>query len=183
MQSATATTTTRTFFVDLQGFLDFEKNFILKELCILECRDNRFCANNEQIHHYIFKPPYAWAQLTKRVREQALWLKCFHHGFSWNSGDSEYSEIDSIFNKILMREETFKPIVVVKGAEKVKWFKRLTNDIFECVDMNNLGCNINLSDLEFKKKLSTKHCNRHDSSLHCAQQNVDILHNWLHEKY
>lgn len=173
-------TTTKYFFVDLQGFTEFKK-LILKELCILECETTsgfvNMCAN-DKIHHYIFKPPFEWKQLNSKARTQALWLKCFHHGFSWNSGDTEYSEIESVLYKTLTKE-TRTPIVYVKGAEKVKWFNHFTGGKFECVNLDKRGCAVNLSDLEHKIYFTNKHCRKHDTSLHCALQNVHILHEWI----
>lgn len=171
-------TTSKYFFVDFQGFIEFKK-FILKELCILECEFARdgMCVD-DKIHHYIFKPPFDWKHLNSKSRTQALWLKCFHHGFSWNSGDIDYSEIETILHNILTRE-TSTPKVYVKGAEKVEWFNHFTGGKFKCISLDKLGCAWNLSDLEHKKCLTNKHCGKHDTSLHCALQNVDILHEWI----
>lgn len=171
------------FVLDVQGFVEF-KYFTLKELCILECEDNgngvvdvNSCANHKS-HHYIFKPPFEWKHLSYKARTHALWLKCFHHGFSWNSGDTEYSEIELILHQILTKE-TDTPIVYVKGVEKVEWLNQFTKGQFEFIDLEKLGCAIPLSDLENKKDFTHKHCGKHDASLHCALQNVDILHQWI----
>lgn len=173
--------TTKNFFLDLQGFVEF-KNFTLKELAILECEADRSVCARDKVHHYIFKPPFECKHLHRGNRLQALWLKCFHHGFSWNSGDTEYSEIESILYKTLTKE-TITPTVYVKGSEKVEWFNRLTNGLFNCINLENLDCALNLSNLEHKKRLTNIHCGKHDTSLHCALQNVDILHRWKLDLY
>lgn len=168
------------YFIDFQGFTEI-KNFILKELCILECSDLRSDTVNvceKKIHHYIFKPPFEWNQLSQNARTYALWLKCFHHGFSWKSGDTEYSEIETIFDQILKKDANITAIYV-KGAEKIEWFKMFTKGKFACFDIDEMNCSVNLSDLEHKKCITDKHCHRHDASLHCALQNVDVLHRRL----
>lgn len=171
--------TSKHFVVDLQGFIEF-KNLILKELCILEySNDRRINVVNKEFHHFIFKPPFEWKQLNQNAQSQALWLKCFYHGFSWNHGEIEYSEIESVLRKTLTKE-TNTPVVYVKGAEKVEWFNHFTIGNFECINLDGLGCALNLSNLEQKKWFTHQHCRKHDTSLHCALQNADILHNWLY---
>lgn len=172
----------KSYIIDLQGFVE-AKNFILKELCILECFIDKcgavnMCAN-DKFHHYIFKPPFGWKDLDQNARIKALWLKCFHHGFSWSSGDTEYSEIESIFDKIL-KKHTISPTVYVKGAEKIKWFNHFTKGKFSCINFEELGCDVNLSDFDDTKRFINKHCGKHDVSLHCALQNVNILHSYFY---
>lgn len=168
----------KTFFADLQGFTGSGK-FYLKELGILECdkfESNEFKCVNDKVHHHIFKPPFEWKKLSVSAQTQALWLKCFHHGFSWNHGDTEYSEIESVINGILTNKTD---TVYVKGAQKVFWFNYFTKGKFNCVNIEDIGCVYNLKSLERVTELTTKHCHKHDASLHCALQNIDILHYWL----
>lgn len=166
------------FYADLQGFTE-SNNFYLKELCILECDNNRSNINNihtgDKFHHYIFKPPFEWKQLSPDARLRALWLKCMHHGFSWNHGDIDYSKIESIITNVL-NNNTGTPIVFVKGDQKVTWFNNFTRGAFSCINIEDLGCIHNLNSLKLKNSLSSKHCRQHDKSLHCALENVDILH-------
>lgn len=174
-----------TFFVDLQGFTEAGR-FYLKELCILECLDDK-CEEQDvniqqehdnKIHHYIFKPPFSWSWLGPEARTRALWLKCFHHGFSWNHGDTEYSKIESTINTILAnRSDT--ATVYVKGDQKVVWFNHFTRGKFKCLNIEDLGCTINLRSLRSEKEMNIKHCGKHNALLHCAQENVDLLHEWL----
>lgn len=179
LDSTTMSATSKYFVVDLQGFIEF-KNLILKELCIMEySNDSRINIVEKEFHHFIFKPPFEWKQLNQNARSRALWLKCFHHGFSWNSGEKDYSEIESVLRETLTKE-TNTPIVYLKGAEKVEWFNHFTKGKFECINLDRLGCALNLSNLEKKKWLTHQHYRKHDTSLHCALQNVDILHNWLY---
>lgn len=173
--------TSKVFFVDLQGFIE-SKKFILKELCILECKNNLSSSVNDcvddKIHHHIFKPPFNWKHLSAKARTQALWLKCFHHGFSWNAGETEYSQIAKIFHTILSKELTL-PTVYVKGAEKVEWINCLTNGEFNCINLEQVGCTQNVKELKQGSSFNNSfHCCKHDISLHCASQNVNSFHNW-----
>lgn len=174
-----------TYFADLQGFTE-AGHFYLKELCILECLDDKCektdvnvlkCQDNK-IHHYIFKPPFKWTWLGPEARTRALWLKCFHHGFSWSHGDTDYSEIETTINTILTnRSDT--ATVYVKGDQKVVWFNRFTRGKFNCSNIEDLGCTTNLRSLRSEKEINSKHCKKHNSLLCCAQENVDLLHGWL----
>lgn len=183
-----------TFFVDFQGF-HVSSKFYLKELCILECNgltchdlynkktdsvpdDDDSDHPGEQIHHYIFKPPFDWDRVPADSRKVALWLKSFHHGFSWDDGDIDYSEIETIITKILTKNPG-TPTVYVKGYSKMVCFNNLMRGRFSCIDLEDTGYyNFSLQSLEDKKNHSAKHCHRHNESLHCALQNVDILHFW-----
>lgn len=172
------------FFVDLQGFKESGK-FYLKELSILECDDNRsgpmpaIChCEHDKLHHYIFKSPFSWKRLSADARTLALWLKCYHHGFTWNHGDVEYSDIESTIDDVL-RCKPGAAKVFVKGDQKVVWFNHFTRGKYDCVNIEDLGCTPNLRNLKGEAEIISKHCGKHDSLLHCAQQNVDLMHHWL----
>lgn len=176
---------TNIYFADLQGFT-VDGKFYLKELSILECTISRPCgsaeiedAQDKRHHHHIFKPPFEWKKLEVEDRKRALWLKCFHHGFSWNDGDTEYSEIETTINTIL-KNKPGNVEVYVKGGRKVEWFHYFTRGKFVCTNIENIGCCANLRVLVGDEALERSHCQSHDKSLLCAQQIVDSMHYWLH---
>jgi len=169
------------FFVDLQGFMDGHV-FVAKEMCILSVNNNN--SNNNKLYHYIFKPPYDWYILLKESRQQALWLKCFHHGFNWSEGFTDYFDIYSCIQPLLDTVGHMDAVIYVKGREKVEWLRTLCQyqDI-NCVNIEDVGCTINLNDVEYKSQVQEPHCHKHKKLLQCAYQNVLILQNWFKKHY
>jgi hypothetical protein len=158
------------FFVDLQGFMD-HRVFLIKELCILSARDNK-------IQHYIFKSqPFSWHNLGKCSKQQALWLTCYYHGISWSDGDLPHHTAYSCIQKLC---EEPNAVIYVKGREKIEWLKYYgRNQNINCVNIEDIGCTINLCDLEYKSEVNKPHCNKHKVKLQCAYQNVLILRDWF----
>lgn len=174
------------YIVDLQGFTDFDNNnkFYLKELSILKHesgeKDNECSVTTDlsDLHHYIFEQPFEYRKLSVETRLRALWLKCFHHGFSWNCGVIKYTEISTIIDNILTNDSL--PLTIyVKGGHKVVWFNHLTQGKYNCINIEDIGCVIGLRSFECKEELVIKHCHQHNVSLHCTQQNVCIINHWL----
>lgn len=154
-------------FVDLQGFKHKKNEFVVKEISILK--------NDNQIFHYIVKPPYEWIYLPQKYKKQAIWLENNYHGFSWNDGFLTLAELKERIQPILLENE--KQIVCVKGAEKIAWLKQiLDNHYLNCINLENEGCDINLSKFE-KQYMDKPHCKHH--KLRCSFQNVLILKEWF----
>lgn len=152
--------------VDLQGFKVNQNKFILKEICIWK---------RDRIHHFIIKPPFDWKYLSKRSKQQAVWLKKNYHGLDWTDGITTFSELIEQIKPLFEKRNL---IVFVKGEEKIEWLKKL----FQCFKLNSIinlehvDCEINLHDFEIKNVIFD-HCNYH--KLRCALQNVKMLSAWF----
>lgn len=164
--------------VDFQGFTS-DNEYILKELYFTIFNYSNDTIENITNQYYIFKPPFEWRELSKGSRANALWLLAFHHGFYWNSGRENYCEIDNCI-KPLLRNNL---VIFVKGFQKVQWLKNLctrNNTHLDVRNIEDLGCNIRLSN-EANKLSNSLHCCNHHKIKHCARQNAEILKNWLLE--
>lgn len=123
------TVRSKEFFVDIQGFV-VEDKFVLKELAILECDADparNYCSTSEthRTHHYLFKPPFEYAKLDARDRRSALLAKCFRHGLSWESGQTEYNQYQRIIREILTAENE-EPQVYLMCGMKADMFCEIT---------------------------------------------------------
>ncbi len=87
---------------------------------------------------------------------------------------------DDIYSCIQPLIENKGAIIYVKGRDKVEWLKTLCNyqDI-NCINIEDIGCTINLNDIEYKSKVKAARCYKHDKLLQCAYQNVLILKDWF----
>lgn len=178
------------YMVDLQGFIIESNKFVLKELCIHECLMNKsssVACENDVKHHYTFKPPFAWEELSDEDQKQVIWLTRFHHGYSWNEGVRDYSEIELIMENITLKESGTS-IIYVKGDRKVGWFNVLTKNKFKCLNVEELGykyhdicvCHI-CRGVSNKKALRKRHqCSRQN---HCAKSKVWNMHNYVANVY
>lgn len=155
------------YFADLQGFIsDIHLNtFILKELCFMRM-------NREKVNHFIFRPPFPHTRLTSSAKKQSLYLTSFVHGFHWQTGFVDYSEILNCIEPLLLLEPN--AIVYVKGEQKVKWFKELCHGLV-------LDCR-NIEDLGYKTKLTFSflkpYCKYHNKIGLCAYQNAGSICDW-----
>lgn len=154
--------------VDFQGFLNYDTDFVLKELCFTVLNKNLY-------HHFIFAPPFNWQQLDQKSRKSALWLKTFHHGFCWNSGHLPYNEISKYISPL------FKPnlVILVKGGQKVQFLKQVCkNPYLDVRNIEDFDCSMKLSEKSYD--IANKyHCGLHRIVKHCATQNVKIIENWI----
>lgn len=71
-------------FIDLQGFFDNNKRFVVKELCYTTV------SSHSEPKHFIFKPPYNWFNLNTKSKKSANYLTNFHHGLNWSDGCLNY---------------------------------------------------------------------------------------------
>lgn len=176
-------------FVDLQGFLDNNCQFIVKEFSYT------FAYSQIKPKHFIFKPPYEWAQLNQTAKQSAKYLARFHHGLQWRDGQLNYEHVRTCLN--LMRFDNDIDVIYVKGAEKIKWLHELCPALK--VPIYDVYFMPSLNNLEFKRKAKQRHCMVHDSTFNyeraydckslqnhprqCALQNVLILKDYYLKNY
>lgn len=168
-----------TFFLDMQGFLA-DGHFIIKELAISSYGSDAI------LSHHIFDPPFEYQKLSKSDKRQAMWLKCFHHGFNWSDGATPYKGFLGIFEEIIPKNAT----IFVKGAEKIKWLKLLLSASSNCndnyksslyiVNIEDIGFMTSLKDIQLNDYNNpASHCLKHDKLLQCAYKNVLFLKEWF----
>lgn len=148
--------------VDLQGFKDYQNQFILKEFAILI---------NGYSQIFLVKPPYAFTKLTKEERKRVQWLEN-DRGIYWSEGFIDYREFKQVIKPYLNKKK-----ILVKGLEKIKWIKNFHENC-EIIDMGENGCPnfAKLCDEYEKSKNLNLNCVYHKNK--CALKNVICLEKW-----
>lgn len=161
--------------VDVQGFKTDSNDFIVKEIAMQ-------CGRNVLV--LLVKPPFPFYNLTKTERNQVCWIER-NRFFFWNEGFIPYTNYKNYIVNYLKN----KPIIYVKGTEKVKWIRKiLDSDInvdddqkcFNIVNIEDFGCPnlLSLND-NYKECSEVYNCIYH--SKHCALRNVNCLMKWFNE--
>lgn len=146
--------------VDIQGFKNVENEFIVKEFA--------YCTS-EYSQVFLVKPPYLFSKLTNEEKKLVKWVE-HNRGFNWNQGHIDYREFKRIIKPVLAHK-----IVIVKGLEKTKWVK----DLSEChiINIEDKGCP-NLHVLKMQYCIDTHKYNCFFHKKDCALANVICVKNW-----
>lgn len=144
------------FILDIQGFKNEKKRFIVKEIAIIS-------TNGKLITHCFVKPPYSFKKLSKIYQNHAKFNSDYYHGIPWYMGDTNFNFIITLLNK-LPKYCT----VYVKGLEKALFLQELLLTI----NVVDLGENLQFPSL--KKLTSTDQlCDFHKyTGYMCACNNV-----------
>lgn len=145
--------------VDFQGFKDEYNQFVVKELAFGSIREGR-C-----VSRYLFKSPFEFHYLPRRIQLTNLWLTRNYHGLEWYDGTIEYDQLSSV---LLSETMNFKTIVC-KGLEKSNFLSRILNR--EVVNLDKL-VGRRLSDMPVNGNL----CNHGGK---CAVENVLRINQWM----
>lgn len=161
------------YFADVQGFKtdNHPNSFVLKELCFVQANKG---VNSSSPNHYIFRAPFSYSKLTASAKKQSLYLTSFVHGFYWDTGFLDYSEILHTIQPLLLPNT----IIYVKGNQKVAWLKQICNtSSLDCRNIEDLGCRAKLQFNHMRP-----HCKFHNRIGLCAYQNVFALTEWFNNK-
>lgn len=160
------------FIVDIQGFKKPIDEFVLKEISILEVREN-IAADPITL---LVKPPCQWVDLPAKYKCMNSWLQRNFHGMSWESGEMSYEGAISFIRAIL----TLGTTVFVKGLEKKRWLDRiLIGTSVSVVDLETLACP---SLRKLTATIPAIRCSHHPNILlkyNCSDGNVKALKSWL----
>nr|CAD7199512.1 unnamed protein product [Timema douglasi] len=75
------------------------------------------------LQHWVLKPPYAIEELSTSARKKADYIVNNLHDIPWDSGDVNYSLLESLISSATTRAET----VYVKGTEKKNFLAKYTS--------------------------------------------------------
>lgn len=123
--------------IDIQGFKDFNNNFILKEVYVHTVAEN---VN----YHALIESPFQFHRLNKIEKRQINWLIKNYHGIRWDEGDIALTQfLDDM--KAVLEEK----IIIFKGGEKLKWLQNIFESISikEYINIEDLNCNFRLSEI------------------------------------
>lgn len=118
------------YTIDIQGF-SLGSEFMVKELGICD---------GEIIKHFHFKPKCLFRELDVKCKREARWVENNHHGIPFNSGTSDYKDL----NEILLRETEKADTIFCKGHQKFNFLKPILGDkIFQKLgdDDDEMPCN------------------------------------------
>lgn len=107
--------------LDVQGFRGNNKEFIIKEISIVEL-------NKRHVIHAFCKEPYNINELSTARRIEARWLIRNYHGINWTYGHVAYEEIGEVLKSALLSYNT----IYVKGCEKKKILEVYLSSLDSC---------------------------------------------------
>lgn len=152
-----------TVVVDIQFLLGKNKEYIIKELAILPI-------NHPNPLYFLFKPPYPFFKLGKRIQFQNLYNCRYINALDWYSGNVDYCTIKDI----LSAYQNFT--IIVKGQEK------------KVILQKYLPIPTNIVDLQSEDSLQdcpdfVHNCPHHNSTYSlCALNNVYKIRRMLEQK-
>lgn len=151
-------------FIDIQGFQDNNKKFILKEIAVL--------TSHNELQHFIVIPPYSFHMLSSNSKNTVKWLYRNHHGHKWDDGNTKFVDVVKFLKKYINNCQT----VYVKGLEKKLWLSQVLNhpEIIDLMDIKPTT----IKKLR-KTYLNIPRCISHNGI--CAVENVFILRAFITE--
>jgi len=102
-----------TVSIDVQGFLDNNYNFILKEIGIVFEKDPSL--NNS----FLIEPPYDFTLLNTKSRRAAIWLTNRHHKIFLGDGENSFLQTRKYLRTITSGKQ-----IICKGVEKNDFYRR-----------------------------------------------------------
>lgn len=142
-----------------------------------------FNRNTNKSHVFLLKPPYKLDQMSQQERKRIFQSTNFHHGLHFNEGLVELADVVPILGNLISRD-----LVVMKGAQKVKWLKEnipMTKFKYDLVDLEQPS-NIFNVEVESIKKLQKRngHLSSYNSCIFhdfngkvCALRNTFLINN------
>jgi hypothetical protein len=164
----------RQFFVDVEWLIGNNDELIVKELSVLE-----YASDNVSTFH-LYPPTYVnESLLSGKVRANNHYVQQYRHGFTLNSGVTQYSKMSFVFKLLFSRHRSCT--VYVKGDEKLNLLRRIIDQDYKVmfVELGKLGCP--------KYSLSTLHsCNnrcllfsQNVRHLYCTESKVKFFADWF----
>lgn len=101
-------------FIDVQGFILEENQFIVKEIAILH--------ENNRLTHLIFEPSFSDLALSEQQRIKIDRSTREFHGIGWNDGFVPYYYMEDLLREAVEGEDDY--VIYVKGENKKKWLTK-----------------------------------------------------------
>ena len=101
------------YAVDMVGFKQIGEDFLLKESAIIPLNEE----SDPLV--YLFKNPFSWSELSKKLKKENIQLERECHGIAWDADGLEYSFIGSILHEVLQDAKR----IFVFDEPKQKWLQ------------------------------------------------------------
>lgn len=121
------------YVIDIQAFHDKEGLFLPKEVAILGIDCN-------VLSHWITKPPYPSAVLSRGILSTNSYLTCYHHGIEWFDGESNIKDVCKTLQNVARNAVR----IYVRGAVKAEFLEKLLSrriinlETYSCPSFKNL---------------------------------------------
>lgn len=148
-------------YVDVQGFVGSDGDFVPKEVAIVFDETN--------FKTLIIEAPYPIQQLNQKQQKSVVWLSNNHHGIRWQQGDITLSIL-----KGMMTEYTSGKTVCVRGNTKLLWISDNCEEIFRIHNTETSKSSLSFKQLK-NMYPNIKRCNQHKGRW-CALQNALLLY-------
>ena len=136
---------------------------IVKELAVIDPETN-------QVQVFVFKAPYFWSELPKKVQTTNFLKRKYGLHFSWEQGQVPYCEINTILTQITRRY----PIVICNGLEKSEF-------IADCINRGVHDMSKNFVNFVYENEKSARYCMYHNRKTResCALWQCHVFTNYV----
>lgn len=154
--------TVDSIIIDIQGFKDYNNDFIVKEIVILE--SNTF-------HYFLVRPPFPFEYLSNEEKRTVKWVER-NHGILWREGVTDYYIIKNLVEPLMRMK-----IILVKGVEKIKWLKEFCYDC-TIINLEDFNCPSFFELYKLYSHDNERNCVHHKTN-NCAVTHVKLLKKWI----
>jgi hypothetical protein len=153
------------YVVDIQGFRDAFKQFVIKEVTVLTLHRNH-------VGHWLAAPPCPFTDLPEDVRVENNYLSRNHHGIEWFDGDIPARQIHAKLREVARGAR----LIYTRGLEKAKLLQSITSR--QITNLEDRNCP------SFKKlPPADTYCMYHalqkQGSFVCSLNRATLLKAWL----
>lgn len=153
--------------IDIQGFINNDKNFVPKEATVLLISEN-------SIGHWIVTPPTPFNDLRLSAQVHNDTQTKIHHGIEWFDGDVQARKLYSNLREIARQMTT----VYVHGAENATFIENLIAK--KVINLEKLGCeSAHNYDLAIDKTLCITHGILLRKIYICTMANAVFYKKWI----
>lgn len=154
-------------YVDVQGFKVNKNRFMCKEFCLI---------SDDEIFHSIVKPWFPYKKLLSLYKRQVEYLTNSFHGIKYEDGNINIVQLTGhIYPKLMGKN------IIVKGAEKVIWLKKIFErcGAINCTNIEDFNIEVDKQqndDYGYYNNMCDYHMNTYGwRQCRCAKSNALIL--------
>lgn len=153
--------------IDIQGFINTDKKFIIKEATVLSISENLS-------GHWIVTPPIPFNDLSLSAQMFNDSQTKFQHGIEWFDGDIQARKLHSNLREIARKMST----IFVYGSENSKFIENLIAR--KVINLENIGCEpASIYDLSTTKTSCITHGVLLRKIYQCTLTNATFYKNWI----
>ncbi|KAH0558782.1 hypothetical protein KQX54_000556 [Cotesia glomerata] len=148
--------------------------FVVKEICVIQVRNESLTYNVYDCEHYVFRPPekYINALIMRENQDQ----DGNKHGILWDYGASPYEFFEQKLKVWVQNARYF----YVLGSQKYKWLEHLIDNAVPIIDIEHMRFYSpdNVEDFA-KVRCPIREFHSKKGGFACAFQNAQHLKHWF----